>query len=154
MALATDPTNTDAVISSWEKYAAANDVAKFAPDMVSDLLLPGHAFGPRASCGQYRLIGCLDDSHKNIIKKIKWSCHSRNCRVCWRNWAQQRARVVSDRLVAGVAHLAGPHVAKAQGPQGPARGGVGPPRLQGSVHHHVRQEGFTPAGQGEIAAGG
>ena len=112
MALATDPTNTDAVISSWEKYAAANDVAKFAPDMVSDLLLPGHAFGPRASCGQYRLIGCLDDSHKNIIKKIKWSCHSRNCRVCWRNWAQQRARVVSDRLVAGVAHLAGPHVAK------------------------------------------
>ena len=110
MALQTDPVAIETVVSSWEAYAACMDAAKFAPDLVSDLALPGHAFRPRESCGMYRLIGCLDPHHKPKIQKIKWSCHSRNCRVCWRNWAEQRARVISDRLVAGVVHLKGPHV--------------------------------------------
>ena len=110
MALQTDPVATETVVSSWEAYAACMDAAKFAPDLVSDLALPGHAFRPRESCGMYRLIGCLDPHHKPKIQKIKWSCHSGNCRICWRNWAEQRARVISDRLVAGVVHLKGPHV--------------------------------------------
>ena len=103
-----DERQTGLLATAWETYGVKNDAAAFAGDIVGDVMLPGHGFGPRESCGQHRIIGCLDSSHNPMVKKIKWSCHSRNCNSCWRSWCQQRARAATGRILSGIAHLAGP----------------------------------------------
>ena len=103
--------NPEILHTAWEAYGAKMDAAAFAQDLVADVMLPGHGFGPRDSCGQYRLLGCLDNSHNPTVRRIKWSCHSRNCNTCWRSWCNQRAIATTRRLLAGVAHLHGPNVA-------------------------------------------
>lgn len=94
--------------AGWEAYAARNNAAWFAPDLVANLTLPGHAYAPRESCGEFRLVGCLEPGHPGQGKKIKWNCNSRHCRMCWKAWCQMHARSVTDRLMAGLIRLTGP----------------------------------------------
>lgn len=91
---------------SWEAYAEANDEARFSRDLVAKFTLPGHARMSRVSCGQYRILGDIKDDH-GMMRKVKWSCHSRHCEICWGSWCTKLATKSTRRMMAGVQKIGG-----------------------------------------------
>ena len=88
---------------SFDTYVEKLNSQSFAKDFVFDIALPGHSSNGKESCGQTKLVGCLDhDLHKldcGYCKKVVMSCNSKGCRVCYVSAIKREASAITDRLV-------------------------------------------------------
>jgi len=84
-------------------YEEKNSSQHFAKDFVSDVMLPGHVYDGKESCGKWKIIGCLEsDLHYNrggFIKKTLQHCNYKGCRKCATNSMQREAQAITNRLM-------------------------------------------------------
>ena len=84
-------------------YEEKNTSQYFAKDFVSDIMLPGHVYDGKESCGKWKIIGCLEsDLHSHgggYIKKTLQHCNYKGCRKCATNSIQREANAITNRLM-------------------------------------------------------
>ena len=84
-------------------YEEKNSSQHFAKDFVSDIMLPGHVYDGKESCGKWKIIGCLEnDLHSHgggYIKKTLQHCNYKGCRKCATNSIQREAQAITNRLM-------------------------------------------------------
>ena len=84
-------------------YEEKNSSQYFAKDFVSDIMLPGHVYDGKESCGKWKIIGCLEsDLHSHgggYIKKTLQHCNYKGCRKCATNSIQREALAITNRLM-------------------------------------------------------
>ena len=84
-------------------YEEKNTSQYFAKDFVSDVMLPGHVYDGKESCGKWKIIGCLEsDLHAHgggFIKKTLQHCNYKGCRKCATNSIQREAQSITNRLM-------------------------------------------------------
>ena len=89
--------------SSFDTYVEKLDSQSFAKDFVWDIALPAHSSNGKDSCGQLKLVGCLDhqlhESGCSYCKKTIMSCNSRGCKMCYVTAVKREAAAIADRLV-------------------------------------------------------
>lgn len=90
--------------SGFENYIQSARDMKFAAQFEGDAMLPGYMYGGRASCGKWKVMGCLDkDLHSMPSgwgKKCRMSCNTKGCQVCFEGAIEREARALADRMVA------------------------------------------------------
>ncbi|MEX0862744.1 hypothetical protein [Nitrosopumilus sp.] len=84
-------------------YEEKNSSQHFAKDFVSDVMLPGHVYDGKESCGKWKIVGCLEsDLHSHgggYVKKTLQHCNYKGCRKCATNSIQREAQAITNRLM-------------------------------------------------------
>jgi len=84
-------------------YEKKNQLQSFAKDFVSGIMLPGHVYDGKESCGKWKIKGCLEtDLHFHgggYIQKTLQHCNYKGCRKCATNSIQREANAITDRLM-------------------------------------------------------
>ncbi|MGY5144182.1 MAG: hypothetical protein ACW9XH_06840 [Candidatus Nitrosopumilus sp. bin_32a] len=84
-------------------YEEKNLSQSFDKDLVSDVLLPGHASNGKDSCGKWKICVCKQgDLHQHgggYFQKNIMHCNSIGCRKCASSTIQRRARSIANRLM-------------------------------------------------------
>jgi hypothetical protein len=76
----------------------------FSINFVSDIMLAGHSYKGKKSCGEFQFKACLNhDRHVGgsvYCRKVRFHCGSWGCNTCFDYTVKSRARAVSNRLTA------------------------------------------------------
>ena len=84
-------------------YEKKNSLQHFAKDFVSDIMLPGHVYDGKESCGKWKIKGCLEtDLHSHgggYIQKTLQHCNYKGCRKCATNSISREAKAITNRLM-------------------------------------------------------
>ena len=84
-------------------YDQKNMKQSFAKDLVSDIMLPGHVFDGKDSCGKWNVVGCLQGDlhgHKGgWVGKTILHCNNKGCRKCTTSSIRREAKAITDRLM-------------------------------------------------------
>ena len=84
-------------------YEEKNSLQHFAKDFVSDIMLPGHVYDGKESCGRWKFNGCLEsDLHSNgggYIQKTLQHCYYKGCKKCATNAISREAKAITNRLM-------------------------------------------------------
>ncbi len=84
-------------------YEEKNSSQHFAKDFVSDIMLPGHLYDRKESCGKWKLIGCLQkDLHhdgEGYVRKGIMHCYNKGCRICATSTIKREAKSITNRLM-------------------------------------------------------
>jgi len=84
-------------------YEQKNMKQSFAKDFVSDIMLPGHVFNGKDSCGKWNVVGCLQgDLHGHgggWVGKSVLHCNNKGCRKCATSSIKREAKAITDRLM-------------------------------------------------------
>ena len=84
-------------------YEEKNLIQHFAQDFVSDIMLPGHVFNGKDSCGKWNAIGCLQgDLHEHKggwVGKSVLHCNNKGCRKCASSSIIREAKAITNRLM-------------------------------------------------------
>ncbi|AJM92193.1 hypothetical protein [Nitrosopumilus piranensis] len=84
-------------------YEEKNLSQHFAKDFVSDIMLPGHVYDGKESCGKWKINGCLEsDLHSHgggYVKKTIQRCNYKGCKKCATNSIQREANSITNRLM-------------------------------------------------------
>ncbi len=97
-------------IQETENFTESNPYIKkmkeqaFSIDFVSDIMLAGHSYKGKKSCGEFQFKTCSNhDRHIDscvYCRKVRFHCGSWGCNTCFDYTVKSRARAVSDRLTA------------------------------------------------------
>lgn len=84
-------------------YEEKNLSQHFTKDFVSDIMLPGHVYDGKESCGKCKLIGCLEgDMHDHdggYVRKTVQRCYYKGCRKCASYSIKREANAITNRLM-------------------------------------------------------
>ena len=76
----------------------------FSMNFVSDIMLAGHSYKGKKSCGEFQFKTCSNhDRHIDrcvYCRKVRFHCGSWGCNTCFDYTVKSRARAVSNRLTA------------------------------------------------------
>ncbi len=91
----------DESTSKFEIYEEMNNLQAYGKDFVYDIMLPAHQFNGKKSCGQWKVLGCMDHDGggHGFIRKTEQHCNHRGCRKCWVNSVNREAKSITDRIV-------------------------------------------------------
>ena len=94
-------------LSNTGLYLEAMDERRYADDLVDNIMLSGHASMGGDACGKWGIAGCINTpdhpkKKKACVKKVPFSCNSKNCNVCHRKWHAMTTAKEKDRLLACV----------------------------------------------------
>ena len=97
-------------IQETENFTESNPYIKkmkeqaFSIDFVTDIMLAGHSYKGKKSCGEFQFKACLNhDRHIDscvYCRKVQFHCGSWGCNTCFDYTVKSRARAVSNRLTA------------------------------------------------------
>lgn len=89
--------------SGFDVYEERNNEQHFAKDFVSDVMLPAHVYDGKASCGKWKIKGCLEtDLHEHgngYIRKTTMRCNSKACKICASSAIKREAQAITNRMM-------------------------------------------------------
>jgi len=84
-------------------YEEKNLVQYFSKDFVADIMLAGHVYNGKDSCGKWKITGCLQgDLHEHdggFFQKNVMRCNNKGCRKCATSAIKREARSITNRLM-------------------------------------------------------
>lgn len=89
--------------SGFDLYVQKCKDQSFASDFVSDVTLSGHSSDGKISCGETKIIGCLEKdlhgSNQVHMKRVTFHCNSKGCNVCFESTIKREARAITNRMM-------------------------------------------------------